>query len=191
MRAAVGTGRQRLLEKFFDTFGEGGPSPELSTRQVAEELGVHHTLLTYHFGSRQQMLAAVLNEARRRDYALMAATDGDLGVADLALAIWEHYSDPSRADRVRAFFYVAGLAIHDPDSYQDFTENLDELAGLVERAARRDGHSPRQARRLSLQIDACIRGLLLQRLLSDDAAAVDDAARSIIRTLGQPAPATR
>jgi AcrR family transcriptional regulator len=66
VRSPVGEGKQRLLEALFDEFDENGPSPNLSIRYIAEWLDVHHTLLTYHFGSRAGLLAAVLSEARRR-----------------------------------------------------------------------------------------------------------------------------
>lgn len=182
-RSAVGEGRDNLLASLFDLYGENGPSPDLSMRQIAEQLGVHHTLLTYHFGSRPGLLAAVLGEARRRDNALIAATDADLGFAELVNAVWDHYSHPTRIERTRAFFHVAGLAMYDLDRYGDFLADLDDLVGLLERAARRDGMSPAQARRASISADACIRGLLFQRLLLNDEADVDDALRYYVRSL--------
>lgn len=182
-RSAVGEGRDNLLASLFDLFGEGGPSPDLSMRQIAEQLGVHHTLLTYHFGSRPGLLAAVLAEARHRDNVLIAATDADLSFPELAKAVWTHYAHPDRIDRTRAFFHVAGLALYDAEAYADFFAEMEDLVHLLERAARNDGHTPKQARRMSISTDACIRGLLLQRLLSDDAAEADDAARHYLRSL--------
>src|SRR5688500_13263563 len=102
VRSAVGQGRENLLAALFGTFGESGPSPDLSMRQIADRLGVHHTLLTYHFGSGPGLVAAVLAEARRRDNAVISATDATRGFAALAKAVWEHYSHPDRDARVRA-----------------------------------------------------------------------------------------
>ncbi len=104
MRSPVGEGRERLLQALFDEFGETGPSPKLSMRQVAERLGVHHTLLTYHFGSRPGLLSAVLSEARRRDNLVIAAMGKDLGFAALCRAIWSFYSNAEHEDRSRTFF---------------------------------------------------------------------------------------
>lgn len=182
-RSAVGEGRDNLLESLFDLFGESGPSPGLSMRRIAQELGVHHTLLTYHFGSRPQLLAAVLAEARRRDNALIAAADAELGFAELTKAVWNHYSHPDRSERSRAFFNVAGLAMYDPEAYADFFAELDELVHLFERAAKSEGHTAEQARRMSMNTVAWLRGLLFQRLLSDDPADADDAARHYLRSL--------
>jgi AcrR family transcriptional regulator len=182
VRAPIGEGRDRLLEALFDEFGESGPSPSLSMRQVAERLGVHHTLLTYHFGSRPSLLGAVLSEARRRDNLVIAATDDQLGFVPLFRAIWRFYSDEAHGDRVRAFFHLVGLSVYEPEAFQEFVADLDDLTGMLEAAAGRDGCAPADAKQLSLLATSCLRGLLLQRLLTPDAD-VDVAAERFIDTL--------
>lgn len=182
MRAPIGEGRDRLLEALFDEFGESGPSPNLSMRQVAERLGVHHTLLTYHFGSRPALLGAVLSEARRRDNLVIDATDDQLGFEGLFRAIWHYYSDEAHGDRIRAFFHLVGLSVYAPEAFEEFVAGLDDLAGMLEAAARRDGMAPTDATQHSLLAISCLRGLLLQRLLTPDAD-VDAAAERFISTL--------
>ncbi|CAH0217413.1 hypothetical protein SRABI76_02421 [Microbacterium oxydans] len=177
MRAPIGAGRERLLQALFDEFGEDGPSPNLSMRQVAERLGVHHTLLTYHFGSRPGLLSAVLSEARRRDNLVIAATGDALGFVDMLRAIWGYYSAPAHEERTRAFFHLIGLAVYERRAFDDFVADLGDLTRLLEVAARRDGLQEADAARQSLIAIACVRGLLLQRLLTPsdevDAAAED------------------
>ncbi|MFB6722349.1 TetR/AcrR family transcriptional regulator [Kribbella sp. NPDC056345] len=187
MRSAAGEGRERLLEALFDEFGESGPSPSLSMRQVAERLGVHHTLLTYHFGSRPSLLGAVLSEARRRDNLAIAATGSELGFAPLCRAIWDFYSDAAHEDRTRAFFHLAGLAVYEHNAYQSFVTGLDDLVHTLEAAARRDGHTATEARQQSIIAVSCLRGLLLQRLLTPDAE-VDDAAERFLGSLPTSGP---
>jgi AcrR family transcriptional regulator len=182
MRAPIGEGRDRLLQALFDEFGESGPSPNLSMRQVAERLGVHHTLLTYHFGSRPGLLGAVLSEARRRDNLVIASTDEELGFIDLCRAIWHFYSDEAHNERTRAFFHLVGLSVYEPDAFQGFVADLDDLAGLLEAAALRDGSTPTEAKQQSILAIACLRGLLLQRLLTSSAD-VDAAADRFLATL--------
>jgi AcrR family transcriptional regulator len=168
VRAPVGEGRERLLQALFDEFGESGPSPNLSMRQVAERLGVHHTLLTHHFGSRPSLLSAVLSEARRRDNLVIAATDHELGFPELCRAIWRFYSDAAHADRIRAFFHLVGLAVYELDAFQEFVADLDDLTGVLEAAARRDGCTAEDAKEKSVIAIACVRGLLLQGLLTPE-----------------------
>jgi AcrR family transcriptional regulator len=177
VRSPIGEGRERLLHALFEEFGESGPSPNLSMRQVAERLGVHHTLLTYHFGSRPGLLAAVLSEARRRDNLVIAASDAELGFVPLCRAIWRFYSDDAHEDRTRAFFHLVGLSVYEPEAFQGFVVDLDELTGLLEAAAGRDGATKAEARQRSVLAISCLRGLLLQRLLTpgaDVGAAAED-----------------
>lgn len=182
MRSPAGEGKKRLLESLFDEFGENGPSPNLSMRQVAERLGVHHTLLTYHFGSRPGLLRAVLLEARRRDNLVIAATGGELGFAALCGAVWDFYSDPAHEDRTHAFFHLVGLAVYERDAFQELVLDIDGLANLLEAAALRDGATAADARQRSIIATACLRGLLLERLLTPTAE-VDAAAERFITSL--------
>ncbi|PKW18590.1 TetR/AcrR family transcriptional regulator [Saccharopolyspora spinosa] len=185
MRSPVGQGRERLLQALFDEFGEGGPGPHLSMRQVAERLGVHHTLLTYHFGSRPGLLGAVLSEARRRDNRVISATGNELGFATLCRAIWDFYANPVHEDRTRAFFRLAGLAVYEPDAFREFVADIDDLAHLLEAAALRDGSTATDAKQRSVLAIGCLRGLLLQRLLTPTAD-VDAAAEQFITSLSAP-----
>lgn len=182
MRAPIGEGRDRLLQALFDEFGESGPSPNLSMRQVAQRLDVHHTLLTYHFGSRPGLLGAVLSEARRRDNLVIAATEEHLGFEALFRAIWRFYSDDAHSERLRAFFHLVGLSVYAPEAFEEFVAGLDDLAAMLEAAARRDGLTPADAAEHSLLAVSCLRGLLLQRLLTPGAD-VEAAAERFIASL--------
>ncbi|MGP3536665.1 TetR/AcrR family transcriptional regulator [Microbacterium sp. RD1] len=181
MRSPVGEGRERLLQALFEEFGETGPSPGMSMRQVAERIGVHHTLLTYHFGSRPGLLRAVLIEARRRDNLVIAATADDLGFVALCRAVWNFYSAPAHEDRVRAFFQMVGLVAYEPDDFEEFFADIGDLASLLESAALRDGATAQEARQLSILATSCLRGFLLQRMLSP--AHVDAAADRFLASL--------
>lgn len=185
MRSPVGEGRERLLQALFAEFGENGPSPNLSMRQIAERLSVHHTLLTYHFGSRPGLLSAVLSEARRRENLVFKSTTKELGFAQLCRAIWNFYSAEEFEGRIRAFFHLAGLAVYEREAFEDFVAGIDELANVLEAAALRDGMSEENAKQQSLIAVAALRGLLLQRLLTSSAE-VDAAAERFIASLPDP-----
>lgn len=186
MRSPVGEGKGRLLDALFVEFGEDGPSPNLSMRQVAERLGVHHTLLTYHFGSRTGLLSAVLVEARRRDNVVIAAFAEDLGFVDLFRAVWRFYADGKREERSRAFFHLAGLAVYERGEFEDFVADLHEVTRLLEAAGVRDGLASADAAQQALVATACMRGLLLQRLL-DPSEATDAAAERFVTAVGSSA----
>jgi AcrR family transcriptional regulator len=181
VRSPAGEGKERLLQALFEEFGASGPNPTLSMRQVAQRLGVHHTLLTYHFGSRPGLLAAVLSEARRRDNLVIAA-DEDLGFGEMCTAIWQLYANDALEDRSRAFFHLVGLAVYERDAFEGFVADIDDLRQLLEAAALRDGSTPTDARQLSIIATSCLRGLLLQRLLAPSAD-VDSAAQRFLASL--------
>jgi len=182
VRAPASEAKERLLQALFDEFGENGPSPNLSMRQVAERLGVHHTLLTYHFGSRAGVLRAVLSEARRRDNLIIAAADNELGFVSLCRAIWRFYGNDAFEDRARAFFHLVGLAVYERDAFEEFVADIDDLRQLLEAAALRDGLTPTSAKQQSIIATSCLRGLLLQRLLAPSAE-VDAAAERFLGSL--------
>jgi AcrR family transcriptional regulator len=186
MRAPTGQGKQRLLNALFDEFGAGGPSPNLSIRSIAERLDVHHTLLTYHFGSRAGLLSAVLAEARSRDNAEIASIDPSLGFVPLCRAIWRRYSSAEHSDRARAFFHVVGLAVSERETFPDLRADTDGLASILEAAALRDGYAPADAKQQSLIAIAGLRGLLLQGLIDPDA----DIAAAAERFIATLAPKT-
>jgi AcrR family transcriptional regulator len=186
MRAPAGQGKQRLLHALFDEFGAGGPSPNLSIRYIAERLDVHHTSLTYHFGSRAGLLAAILAEARARDNAAIAAIDPEIGFAPLCRAVWRRYSSAEHNDRARAFFHVVGLAVYEGEAFPDLGAATDGLTRILEAAALRDGYAPTDAKQQSLIAIAGLRGLLLQRLIDPDA----DVAAAAERFIATLAPAS-
>ncbi|MCF2573633.1 TetR/AcrR family transcriptional regulator [Brevibacterium sp. UCMA 11754] len=182
MRSPVGQGRERLMQALFDEFGGNGPASNLSMRQIAERMDVHHTLLTYHFGSRPGLLAAVLSEARRRDNLVFATTKNDFGFTRLCRSLWSFYSNEAVEGRSRGFFHLAGLAVYDREAFDEFISDIDELANLLNSAALRDGHSKEDAQQQSIIAIAGLRGLLLQKLLTPSAD-IDAAAERFISSL--------
>lgn len=58
--------RAALVAAAFDVFAERGYQ-RLSLRQIAEEIGTSHTALLHHFGSKDALLHAVLDEREARE----------------------------------------------------------------------------------------------------------------------------
>ena len=174
--------RERLLREAERLFASRGVH-QATSREITEAAGQRNvSALTYHFGSRPSLLGAVLSEARRRDNLVIAATDDQLGFVPLFRAVWRFYSDEAHDDRIRAFFHLVGLSVYEIEAFQEFVADLDDLAGMLEAAACRDGCTPADAKQQSLLAISCLRGLLLQRLLTPDAE-VDAAAERFIATL--------
>jgi AcrR family transcriptional regulator len=129
-----------------------------SLRDIADHVGTSHRMLIHHFGSREELMVAVVQavEARQADLA------GELGgsPADQLSAMWSHLSAPQLRPLERLFFesYARGANGEAP---------FDQLLpAAVDSWLVDDGGDP-ALRRLSL---AVVRGLLLDLVATSDEA---------------------
>jgi AcrR family transcriptional regulator len=175
--------RAELLDAVVDYTVEHGFS-ELSWRPVAAALGVSATTLVHHFGTKEQMLEAILGRLRERIFAATSDPDGrppDLATA--ARAVWARTSDPQREAEFRLFFAVYGRALQAPQQFGEFLDRVvaDWLGAL--RDSQEPGTDPATATRTATLVIATIRGLLLDLLATGDRDRVQDAARGFLAAL--------
>src|ERR1043165_2749791 len=105
----VQTRRDELLREAVEYVAGHGIS-DLSLRQLASALGTSHRMLIYHFGSKEGLLVAVVNEMERRQLDEMLALEVDAAVApaDQLRAMWHRLADPAMWPHERLFFEVYG-----------------------------------------------------------------------------------
>lgn len=107
--------RLRIIDAARDLLVERGYS-ETSTRAVAERAGVQLSLVHYHFGSKQQLLVAVLE---REDARLLErqqrlyATPGPL--ADKWRTACDFLDDDVRSGYVRVLWELWAAGLADPE----------------------------------------------------------------------------
>ena len=179
--------RADLLDAVVDYTVEHGFS-ELSWRPVAAALGVSPTTMVHHFGTKEQMLVAILGRLRERIFAATSEMlGGQPGLAAAARAAWTRTSDPQRGAEFRLFFAVYGRALQAPQQFAGFLERVvaDWMSAL--RDAQGPGTDPATATRAATLVIATIRGLLLDLLATGDRDRVQDAAESFLATLEQKA----
>jgi AcrR family transcriptional regulator len=180
--------RAELLDAVVDYTVEHGFS-DLSWRPVAAALRVSTTTLVHHFGTKEQMLVAILGRLRER---IRTATSDLVGeqpdLATAARAAWTRTSDPQREPEFRLFFAVYGRALQAPQQFAEFLDRVvaDWMSALVD--AQGPGTDPATARRTATLVIATIRGLLLDLLATCDRNRVQDAADSFLATLAYQAP---
>jgi AcrR family transcriptional regulator len=177
--------RAELLDAVVDYTVEHGFS-EVSWRPVAAALGVSPTTLVHHFGTKEQMLVAILGRLRER----LAASDRAGQKPDLATAAraaWTRTSDPQQWPEFRLFFAVYGRALQAPQQFAGFLERVvaDWMSALVD--AQGPDTDPATATRTATLVIATIRGLLLDLLATGDRVRVQDAAESFLATLDHKA----
>ncbi|MTD55204.1 TetR family transcriptional regulator [Amycolatopsis sp. RM579] len=175
--------RAELLDAVVDYTVERGFS-ELSWRPVATALGVSATTLVHHFGSKEQMLVAVLGRLRERMSEATSARDGARhGLAAAAREVWTRTSHPRREAEFRLFFAVYGRALQAPHQFAEFLDHVvaDWRNALCD--AQGPGTDPATARRTATLVIATIRGLLLDLLATGERDRVQDAAETFLATL--------
>ncbi len=130
-----------------------------SLRDIADHIGTSHRMLIHHFGSREDLMVAVVQAVEARQVELATALDGP-PAAQLG-QMWAHLSEPALRPLERLFFesYARGANGEAP------FDRL--LPGAVESWLPADDRDP-ALRRLGL---AVMRGLLMDLVATDDHAA--------------------
>ncbi|WP_430332929.1 TetR/AcrR family transcriptional regulator [Rhodococcus sp. ACT016] len=167
--------RDDLLNAITNYVIENGVSG-LSMRPLAKDIGVSHASLLHHFGTKENLLAEVIENMRRETIppALISGTADD-PVALLTQWWTERTAEPVlRRYRVMLEIYVQ--AVLEPDRYDRF---LDQFVGqwvaALENGLRRAGCPDAHVTPEATLILAQVRGLCLDLLGTGDRDRVDAA----------------
>jgi AcrR family transcriptional regulator len=176
--------RDRLLDAVIAYGGIHGLA-ETSLRALAKGVGTSHRMLLHHFGSRDELLVAVVHEVERRQLtAFVDLADADQpSIARAALdriaigrVFWDRLSDPALAPLERLFFELYSQALLGATWGPEFLDGIvdswvDPVADLLEAEGVERGTARARAR-LGVAVS---RGLLLDLLATGDHAGVDAA----------------
>jgi AcrR family transcriptional regulator len=158
--------RQELLDAVVKECAERGIG-DRSLRDVAAAVGTSHRMLLHHFGSRNALLLAIVEEVERRQRALLRELPTE--PAEAIAAMWADLRRPELRPFERLFFecYARGVQGEQPFAQM--------LPGAVEAWLAEDGTTDAALMRLGL---AVMRGLLLDLVATEDRAGVDAAAQA-------------
>ncbi len=163
----MGGRREELIEKALDYFLEHGLAG-LSLRPLAERIGTSARLLVYHFGSKDGLIAAVMDEVRaqsQKSFALSAARSAKGTAKGPMHAFWAWTILPANIRHVRLLFEVQVLALQNPDVYARYLEGgSSSWLELIE------GSLPpsKDRRAIATLCAAVIDGLLLEYMSTGD-----------------------
>ncbi|MGA8328283.1 MAG: TetR/AcrR family transcriptional regulator [Mycobacterium sp.] len=168
--------RRQLLDALVDEYATGGVG-DRSLREVAEAVGTSHRMLLHHFGSKEDLLIAIVEAVEQRQMTLLH--DLPTIPADNFAAMWAHLSRPELRQAERLFFecYARGSQGEKPfDRMVPGAVNgwLDEVEAVA------DVPVDRAFARLGM---AVVRGLLLDLVATDDDAGVNAAAQAFVSLL--------
>jgi AcrR family transcriptional regulator len=168
--------RDDLLARIVDDVAEHGIG-DRSLRHLAEAVGSSHRMLHYHFGSREGLVAAIVDEVEARQRTaladLVAAAPTGTAPQDLVLQLWQQVASEELRPFVRLFFEALSLADRNADdhltaAWLDQTEHLSAVLG-----------APADAVDLRLGV-AVVRGLLVDVVATGD---TGPATESLLRYL--------
>lgn len=170
------TPRERLLHAAIDHFGRNGIG-DTSLRGIAEAVGTSHRMLIYHFGSRDGLLAAVVDtvEQGARDTLaqMVEAAKADPDPTEAGLRYWHLVTDDAlvygplffelSSHAMLGLPHTAGLRDRLVSTWLDAVEAMWRARGVPRKRAREQA-------RLDL---AVARGLLHDLLLTGEREQVD------------------
>lgn len=169
--------RRELLHALFDEFAAHGIGNR-SLRDVAAAVGTSHRMLLHHFGSREDLLIAIVEEAERRQMALVPGLPED--PAEGFAAMWADLRRPELRQLERLFFECYSRAAQGEKPFTRMVPGaVDGWLREVESASAGVAYDGAMAR-LGL---AVTRGLLLDLVATDDEAGVDAAAQAFVALL--------
>lgn len=168
--------RQELLDALIEEFAAGGIG-DRSLRQVAEAIGTSHRMLLHHFGSRNELLLAIVEEIERRQRGVLRdlPTDPVEGIA----AMWADLRRPELRSFERLFFECYARGAQGEEPFARIVPGAVD-AWLADVDATTAGTMDPALVRLGL---AVTRGLLLDLVATNDDAGVDAAARAFVDLL--------
>jgi AcrR family transcriptional regulator len=145
----------------------------LSLRPLAAAVGTSARLIVYHFGSKEGLIAAVMDGVRAELQATFAAGAGAPAIPRSATpptthpmrAFWQALVRPENLPILRLLFEVQILALQNPVRYGRYLEDTSQSwVGLIEQAL------PESERKsgLATLCAAVVDGLLLEYLATGD-----------------------
>jgi AcrR family transcriptional regulator len=155
--------REELIEKALEYFLKHGLAG-LSLRPLAGQIGSSARLLVYHFGSKDGLIAAVMDEVRARmqkSFAASATRSARGGRSCVMRSFWAWITHPANVPSMRLLFEVQVLALQNPRVYARYLEGTtSSWLNLIERSL----PSSRANRSVATLCAAVIDGLLLEYL---------------------------
>ena len=156
-----------LLEKCLAYFLRHGVA-HLSLRPLAAAVGTSARMLLHYFGSKEALIAAVMNQVQARfqaTFKTLLEKDYTRGRADLLPVFWSALAAKNNRPFLRLLFEVQILALQNPKRYQRYLKQSSTgWRQLIEQAL---PARERNAAAATLY-NAVIDGLLLEMLATGD-----------------------
>jgi AcrR family transcriptional regulator len=116
--------RDALLDAILVSITQSGFT-HWSLRTLATHLGVSTYTLTYHFGSKEQLIGVVLTRFEGQMQAMMRewAKEPSMATAHLLQRYWDWLVAPEHTSFGQVFFEIYGQALRRPDQFGHFLQS--------------------------------------------------------------------
>ena len=171
--------KQELLEAAYQ-YVLGTGLADMSLRPLAKHIGSSPRVLLFLFGSKEELIRALLARAREEELRYLGQLRGGDGLAASARQIWAWLAAPSH--RALLSLWVEGYArslLGEPGPWADF--GRDTVRDWLELLARQQAADAQEAERTLLL--AVLRGALLDLLATGDTDRVTRAVERHLDTL--------
>lgn len=163
---------------------------EPSLRALAAALGTSHRMLSYHFGSREGLLVAIVQAVEARQRARLAELR-DLPPAEQAGRFWAQLADPATWPAERLFFELYGQALQGAPHAAPLLDGIvDDWLEPLTALTLRSGVPQAEARAHARLRLATARGLLMDLLATGDTEGVRAAVEIHLRQYADPVSPT-
>jgi AcrR family transcriptional regulator len=164
--------RAELLSRVVDWFTKNGVG-DTSLRTVAAGVGSSHRMLLYHFGSREGLLAAVVDAtwASQERYLAEMLEDGR-DPFEAGQEFWKRLADEAPTFGP-LFFELAAAAMHGHEWASSLHRWIDAWHERLTDYHERAGHPRERAEKIAYAALALSRGVLFDLALGGDRARAD------------------
>jgi AcrR family transcriptional regulator len=171
--------RGDLLEAIAEYVLDNGVA-NLSMRRVADAVGVSHVTLRHHFGSKDELVAEIVEHLLERTLT----PSGDYSGVDSAnplRALWAGWVSPAGRRDIRLFIEVLGQSLFDGSGYSTaVVHSIEHRLDLIVANLVKLGCPPTEGRLYATLLLGVLRGLIMDRLVTDDQERVDQAFEAVI-----------
>ncbi|MBF4619483.1 TetR/AcrR family transcriptional regulator [Clavibacter sp. VKM Ac-2873] len=138
----------------------------LTLRGIADSVGVSHATLVHHFGTRDALIAEIVQHVLTEALSAPApVADGD----DPLRALWTRATDPMGRRHVRLFAAITGSSLYGQTPLAEaVTHSMRDRTALLARAIEAGGCPASEAEARATLILGVTRGLIVDLLVTDD-----------------------
>ncbi len=163
---------------------------DLSLRPLGEYVEASPRTLLYHFGSKERLVIAALEEASARQLRLLEVwyeRSAEHDARTMMLGAWQWLAAPRHDRLLRLLFETTGYALRDRTRYAGILRTASTAwIPPFARALAARGFTDERATALATLVVAVIRGLLFEMLATGERAQAERAFRSFINAIELP-----